>query len=100
MDPSKAKTLRAIPQTRIVAAGSQVSCELAEEVVILHLDAGIYYGLDAIGARIWELIQTPTTVEAVRDILLDEYEVEPERCERDLIAFLERLAGEDLVKFS
>jgi hypothetical protein len=82
----------------VVAAKDQVSSDLGGEVAILDLKAGVYYGLDAVGARIWSLIQEPRTVNEIRDILLEEYDVEPERCERDLLALLRRLADEGLVE--
>ncbi len=76
----------------IVAATDQVSSDLGGEVAILHLKAGVYYGLDAVGARIWNLIQQPRTVQEVRDVIVSEYEVGPDRCESDLITLLQRLA--------
>jgi hypothetical protein len=82
----------------VVVAGDQVSSDLGGEVAILHLNAGVYYGLEAVGARIWSLIQEPRTVEEIRDILASEYEVEPDRCESDLIALLQRLADEGLIE--
>jgi hypothetical protein len=82
----------------VVAARDQVSSDLGKEVAILDLKAGVYYGLDDVAARIWNLIQEPRTVNEIRDILLEEYEVEPERCERDLLALLERLAAEGLIE--
>jgi hypothetical protein len=81
-----------------VAAKNQVSSDLGGEVAILDLKAGVYYGLDAVGARIWSLIQEPRTVNEIRNILLEEYEVEPERCERDLLVLLQRLANEGLIE--
>lgn len=85
-------------RSTVVAGKDQVSCDLAGEVAILHVKKGVYYGLDPVGARIWELIQEPRTLGEVRDAILDEYEVEPERCERDLLALLGRLAEEGLVE--
>jgi hypothetical protein len=82
----------------VVAAKDQVSSDLGGEVAILDLKAGVYYGLDAVGARIWSLIQEPRTVNEIRNILLEEYEVEPERCERDLLVLLQRLADERLIE--
>ena len=82
----------------VVAAKDQVSSDLGGEVAILDLKAGVYYGLDAVGARIWSLIEEPRTVNEIRGILLEEYDVEPERCERDLLALLRRLADEGLVE--
>ncbi len=51
----------------------------------LQIKSGIYYSLNAIGAWIWNLIQEPRTVYKVRDVLLKEYEVELDPCERDLL---------------
>ena len=82
----------------VVAAKDQVSSDLGGEVAILDLKAGVYYGLDAVGARIWSLIQEPRTVNEIRNILLEEYEVQPERCERDLLALLQRLADEGIIE--
>jgi hypothetical protein len=82
----------------VVAAKDQVSSDLGGEVAILDLKAGVYYGLDAVGARIWSLIQEPRTVNEIRDILLQEYEVESERCERDLLVLLQRLADEGIIE--
>jgi len=82
----------------VVATKDQVSSDLAGEVAILHLNAGTYYGLDAVGARIWSLIQEPRTVGEIREVLVSEYEVEPTRCESDLITLLQRLADEELIE--
>jgi hypothetical protein len=81
----------------VVVAEGQVSSDLGGEVAILSLKNGVYYGLDAVGARIWELIQGPRTVNEIRDVLLEEYDVEPERCERDLFVLLDQLATENLI---
>ena len=76
----------------------QVSCDLGGESAILNLSNGVYYGLDPLGARIWELIQQPRTVNEVKDAILDEYDVEPDVAERDLVALLTHLSDEGLVQ--
>jgi len=75
-----------------------VSADLGEEIAILHLGNGVYYGLDAVGARIWDLIQEPKRVDELRDSILKEYDVEPERCKSDLLNLLEELTNQDLVE--
>jgi len=82
----------------IRAASEQVSCDLAGEVAILDVKSGTYYGLNAVGARIWNLIQEPRTVNEIRDTLLKEYDVETECCERELLALLQDLAATGLVE--
>jgi Coenzyme PQQ synthesis protein D (PqqD) len=82
----------------VVAAKDQVSCDLADEAVILDLKAGIYYGLNSVGARVWNLIQEPKTVDQIRDALLGEYEIDAASCERDLLVLLGDLAARELVR--
>jgi hypothetical protein len=65
---------------------------------MLNLKNGTYYGLDAVGARVWNLIQEPRSVAAVRDVILDEYDVEPVRCESDLHTLLGELAAAELIE--
>jgi hypothetical protein len=82
----------------VIAAQGQVFCTLGEEVAILDLQSGMYYGLNAVGARIWHLLQEATTVNKVRDALLAEYDVAPDHCERDLLALLGNLADRGLIE--
>jgi hypothetical protein len=85
-------------ETMVAVTKDQVWCNLGEESAILNTKGGIYYGLDPVGTRIWTLLQTPCTVAEIRQALLQEYEVEPERCERDLINLLNDLLGAGLIE--
>jgi hypothetical protein len=82
----------------VVAAKEQVSSDLAGEAVILDFKSGVYYGLNEVGASIWNLIQEPRTVNEIRDAILAEYEVEPEQCDRDLFALLQQLEASGLIE--
>lgn len=82
----------------VVAAKDQVSCDLAGEAAILNIKSGVYYGLDPVGARIWNLMQTPRKVTEIQTAIAEEYEVEPERCARDLVGLLEKLLAEGLIE--
>ena len=64
--------------------------ELQGEAVLLNLKSGVYLGLDAVGTRIWNLLQRHHVLQEVRDAMLQEYEVSADQCERDLL----RLVGE------
>lgn len=85
--------------TRIRVLDTQVSCTVEGETVILNLADGRYYGLEPVGARIWELIQEPHTLSEIVTTLTGEYEISPEDCQRDVEAFLDRLAAQKLIGF-
>jgi hypothetical protein len=82
----------------VVAVPQQVSCDVAGEAVILHLDSGIYYGLNSLATRVWALVQRPTAVSAIVQTLLAEYDVDAARLERDVRELIGRLSAEGLVQ--
>lgn len=82
----------------VVAAKDQISADVGGEAVILNLKTGAYHGLDPVGARIWNLLAESTTVNDILDALLKEYEVEPDRCFRELLALLQQLAESGLIE--
>jgi hypothetical protein len=85
-------------KTIVVASKDNVSCSLGEEAAILHMRSGVYYGLDPVGARVWKLLDQPRSVEDLRAVILDEYDVEPGKCETDLMVLLEKLRTEGLIE--
>jgi hypothetical protein len=84
-------------QSVVVAASEQVSCPLGEESAILNLKNSVYYGMNPVGARVWDMLKQPKSVREMRDILLQEYEVEEDRCHNDLLALLETMRSEGLI---
>jgi hypothetical protein len=71
---------------------------VAEEVVILNMANENYYGLNPVGGRVWELMKEPRSIREIRDALLEEYEVDQERCERDLLSLLLDMAEHELIE--
>ena len=74
-----------------------VSSDLDGETVMMSIENGEYFGLDSVGSRIWELLETPITVANLVDILVDEFEVSREECEADTIDFLNQLLDKHLL---
>jgi Coenzyme PQQ synthesis protein D (PqqD) len=84
-------------QSIVVATSEQVSCALGDESVILHMKDSVYYGMNPVGASVWKLLQQQRSVAELRDAVLDEYEVDAERCERDLLTLLEEMRQVGLI---
>ena len=82
----------------VVASKDQVSCGLSGEAAILNLSDGMYYGLNEVGARIWSLLSAPIEVAKIRDQIEREYDVDIERCEKDLITLLGKLNDAGLIE--
>lgn len=81
----------------VVVSPHQVSTDLGDETVILGAEAGHYYGLNEVGARIWSLIQQPTRVSALCDTIAAEYDVSPDACARDVLELLGELEDKGLI---
>jgi hypothetical protein len=82
----------------VVATKDQVSSDVGGETILLSMQSAMYYGLDSVGARIWELLREPVRVSEIRDVIASEYDVEIERCESDVLAFLRELAAKGLIE--
>lgn len=77
-----------------------VSCDLAGEAIILNMRSGTYYGLNAVGATVWNLLSSQRSIGELCAAVIDEYEVEREQCEDDLIRLVRQLAERGLVRLN
>ena len=82
----------------VVAAKGGLSRVVEHEVAILNLKNGTYYGLDRVGAYVWNLIQQPRSVAEIRRAMLEKYEIDEARCERELLDLLGELRSEGLIE--
>jgi hypothetical protein len=98
------QTSKGLPQeaidlnTRVVVSSQQVSSQLDGETVILNIANGVYYGLDAVGMRVWDLLQSPVSVQSICAALMTEYDVTQEACERDVLDLLQGLVQAQLIE--
>jgi len=75
----------------------QIAARVDDEVVILSVERGSYFGLDDIGSDIWERIASPMRVDALCDALVAKYDADRATIERDVLALLEKLVAAGLV---
>ena len=67
------------------------------EVVMLSLNQGEYYGLDSVGTRIWELLEEERSFSELVALLMEEFEVEEQHCQADTREYLETLYEKELL---
>lgn len=82
---------------RVVVSRDQMSTTVSGEVVILGTRDAAYYGLDGVGARIWELLQEPRRIGEIADTLCAEYEVTRPTALNDTVALVASLVEHGLV---
>ena len=82
----------------IVATKDQVSSDLAGETVVLSMQSAMYYGLDQVGSRVWELVREPIRVSEILAAIMGEYDVDADQCEADVLGFVRELAAKGLIE--
>jgi len=81
------------------ALGDVLFQDLEGEAVLLNLKTGVYFGLDRVGTRVWQLIETPTPIAQIVESLTAEFDVTDERCTADVLALAASMAQHGLVSF-
>ena len=72
--------------------------QLDEESVILHLDNEMYYGLDAVGTRMWTALTESENIQTAFDVLIDEFDVNPDTLQKDLGDLIDTLLTKGLLE--
>jgi hypothetical protein len=71
--------------------------QLGDESIMLDMASGYYFGLDPVGARIWQLLSQTSSFAEIVERLAQEYDVTPEQAESDLVRFVEELKANGLL---
>ncbi|HEX6043488.1 MAG TPA: PqqD family protein [Pyrinomonadaceae bacterium] len=83
---------------RVRVADDVLISNLQEESVILNLNSERYFGLDDVGTRMLSVLTTSDSIEAACETLAAEYDVDRQALRVDLIALVENLLQQGLVK--
>ena len=84
--------------TRLVIPAPVMSRLVGDETVLLDLESGMYFGLDGVGKRIWELLADGKRLGEIAAVVASEFEVDEENALSDLIDFAKDLNGRGLVE--
>lgn len=71
-----------------------------DEIVMMSVNQGLYFGVDKIGARIWQLLENPHPVEELIVLLTNRFNVSREDCERDTLTFLNDMLNKKVILVS
>ena len=83
---------------KITFADTVFAQEVDGEMVLLDMNSENYFGLDEVGTAIWQAMQENGDLQIVYKTLLEQYEVEAEVLEKDLLDFVEKLVESGLVE--
>lgn len=84
--------------TLITKNKSMLAGRIDNETVMMDIENGEYYGLNSVGSRIWELLDTPLTLSRLCRILADEFETTEAGCLEDTREFITRLYEKKMIR--
>jgi hypothetical protein len=85
------------PPRNLRISDAAVTRDLDGESVILNIESGIYFGLDEIGTRVWQLIEEMGDLESILRVMQDEYDEAPAVIRADVEALVSDLIDKRLV---
>lgn len=77
-----------------------VATDMAGETVVLDMKSGMYYGMQEVGALIWNFLVEARTFLEIREAVLEEYQIDADSCDRDIVTFLGAMETAGLVEIT
>ena len=71
--------------------------DMEGEAVLLNISTGVYFSLNQVAARIWRLIAHGSSVDAIVQTLMDEFDVGEERLRGDVAETIHQLSAHGLI---
>ena len=84
--------------TKYVRSNENITSRIQDEVVMVNLTQGNYYALNEVGSSIWNIIETPHSIEEIAEILLMEYAVNKETCINEISDFINQLLEHKVIE--
>ena len=75
-----------------------IQSKIGDEVVMLDMDSGFYFGLNSVASIIWGMLEKATSFEEVINELMKEYNVDRQTCENDTRSFWNQLLERNIIK--
>jgi hypothetical protein len=85
------------PTTVISRNPAIIASRMDDEVVMMNMERGNYYGLNPVAAEIWEMLETPQSIKTICDQLMESFEVDQAQCYSEVITYVEKLQTEGLI---
>jgi hypothetical protein len=85
------------PDKLVRARDSVLVRRVGDESVLLNLDSEIYFGLDAVGTEIWEVLGSGCTIAQAQQVLLRKFEIDAATLRADIERLLEELSQHGLI---
>ncbi|OGT32039.1 MAG: hypothetical protein A3E87_10865 [Gammaproteobacteria bacterium RIFCSPHIGHO2_12_FULL_35_23] len=84
-------------QSMLTRNQSIFASAIDDELVMMDGDQGLYFGLNSVARKIWEILEKPTSYAELLSLLTSFYEVKFEQCQKELEPFLLKMIKHKLI---
>ena len=84
----------------VVRVKEILSAEVGNEVVLMSIEKGVYFGLNPVGARVWSLLDEFVPVQEVCATIVEEFEVTLEQCQEEVLDLLKDMQEQGLIRIA
>lgn len=74
--------------TTLQRKAAVVGADVADDAILLDIDTGYFFQLNATGAKIWAFVEQPQTLGALTAHMAESYKVDAETCRSDVAEFV------------
>jgi len=97
-NPSNARPHFRLEASSVIVRGHGfLTAEIDDEIVALSVEKGTCYNLNRTATRIWNAIETSARIGDICNLLQEQFEVDRDTCEREVLDLLEELMAEGLI---
>ncbi len=75
-----------------------IQSKIGDEVVMLDMDTGFYFGLNSVASKIWGKLETEVSFDEIISDLLKEYNIDKLTCENETKNFLDQLLDKNIIR--
>ncbi|MCE2849430.1 MAG: PqqD family peptide modification chaperone [Chitinophagaceae bacterium] len=83
---------------RFIQNNTIVQSKIGEEVVMLDMESGFYFGLNSVASVIWGLLADEIGFETLIDRLMEQFDVERSICEVDTQELLDQMLEKNIIR--
>ena len=84
--------------TKYIRTQENIGSKIKDEIVMVNVPQGKYYALNNVATSIWDIIETPHSLEEICQLLMSEYEIDQETCKTEVESFIQKLLKNQVVK--
>jgi len=75
-----------------------LASKIHDEIVMVNITQGNYFGLNSVGSDIWELLNEPRTVDELCEVLVEDYDIDLKSCKDQVSDFIKELEKQKLIQ--